>query len=191
MAGECNSDTAEYVIEVEGGSPVLVGDDVSDEGSGDDDDDIVDDDDVGDDDDSVIGDDDALAGTPQAGDDLPCSDTGIVDNWFIPLNYLDEIYIQVDTVAAGTAFDPYFNVTQGSATGPLIDSADDDFPCTYPPPQYTCPEITIDAPATAEFVIQVGQASTNCNGTVGAYDLNISVNGQPALASLYEDNTQP
>ena len=149
----------------------------------------------GGDDDDNAGDDDATADDDAAGDDdvstgeetLAC-DSGAADVWSLNLSSGDEVLTRVDTIAAATTFDPAFTIYQGSsvATGNQIGTADDEFPCTFPPVQYECPEyygvVEVSGPYIA-VVRAVGQ----CAGATAAYSIEVFVNGDPRSPTLALD----
>ena len=155
------------------------GGDDDDDATGDDDDSVGDDDDsVSDDDDSVGDDDDATgSGGAQPGD-LPCDqDGGIVDVWRITLNEGDEVTVSVDTVAAATTFDPAAGLYLGTDpdVDPLVGSGDDDFPCTFPPPEYSCPEFSAFAELGGDYAVVVLQLGCADGNELAAYALRVTV----------------
>ena len=167
------------------------GDD-DDDATGDDDDSVGDDDDsVSDDDDSVGDDDDATgSGGAQPGD-LPCDqDGGIVDVWRITLNEGDEVTVSVDTVAAATTFDPAAGLYLGTDpdVDPLVGSGDDDFPCTFPPPEYSCPEFSAFAELGGDYAVVVLQLGCADGNELAAYALRVTVGGSSRSATLIGDD---
>jgi len=134
-------------------------------GGGDDDDD----DDDGDDDDTTSGDADGT---------IPCSagaGTATVDVWEVT----GAGTLRVDTISAGTTFDPvaWFSADPNftlSETSPL---GDDEFDCTFPPPEWSCPQL--DAPG-AGYLVVAGYAE-NCNSSgIGSYSVSGPLGAQAA-----------
>jgi len=176
-------------------------------GGGDDDDASADDDDVTADDDDVTGgddddddddivpddDDDDGADDDDAGgdqeEDLGCG-SGEVDVWRVDVDAGDEVYAAVDTVSSSTTFDPAFDVYQGAsftADAPYIAGADDSFECTYPPPEYSCPEIY----ATVEeggYYVAVVRVVGSCVSDLAEYRVIVEVNGSSIDAELVDDD---
>ena len=139
-----------------------------------------DDDSVGDDDDSVGDDDDSTGGSTGAYA-LPCSST--VLNWDIyevfGAGSGDTVFVSIDTISASTTFDPWLvfmdNGTSDPATS-TMNTYDDEFTCTFPPPSYSCPEGDEVVPSGGLY-FAVGHASDNCAGSSAAYSIDMTVNG--------------
>lgn len=91
--------------------------------------------------------------------------------------------ISVDTVSAETTFDPLAVLLDeaGLASGEPLANGDDEFECTWPPPQYSCPRISADvAEPGARLEVRVATWEGNCNPSgIGAYALTISLDGVP------------
>jgi len=161
-----------------------------DDATGDDDDATGDDDDATGDDDDATGDDDDATGNGDATShfgDLPCEEE--IDVWGLDLTAGEEVALRVDTVAMGTTFDPavslYAAPDPDNAT--FIDSADDSFDCTFPPPEYQCPELIVVVQETATYGIAV--ENYGCANKDGAsYDLQITVGGVGRTATLVLDD---
>jgi hypothetical protein len=118
----------------------------------------------------------ALGGTVVAMSELPC-DGSRADAWTFAGVAGEGVSITVDTIAADTAFDPrlYVNAPDGCT----VRTADDNFDCTFPPPSYRCPAVSLDG-SDGEYEVVV-LAAGSCAGAVGGY--SIRVDG-PAGASL-------
>ncbi len=180
-------------------------------GNGDDDDATADDDDsAGDDDDTTAADDDDTTGDDDdaTGDDddstasgafssnpgdLPCEGEksgGTVDVWSVSLSAGQTLVAQVDTVAAATTFDPAFTLYDPADpdTGEYLGGGDDEFDCTFPPPEYSCPEATYTA--TTAGVVGIAVENYGCPGTdaLAVYVLRVQVNGAAAPATLVLDD---
>lgn len=118
------------------------------------------------------------------GGELPCDD-GVVDLWRVDTAY-ESAVISVDTVSPASTFDPAveaWSVDWWGASvdsielGYLIDSADDTFPCTYPPSAYECPAIS--TPPTDDMLVAV-RAVGACAGPYAEYELEVSAVDWPA-----------
>jgi len=182
------------------------GDDDDDDDSASDDDDATgDDDDATGDDDDATGDDDDATGddddATSAGDfsenpgDLPCEgdkSDETVDVWSLSMSAGQTLVVQVDTVAAATTFDPAVTLygTPDPDNGTYLTSGDDDFDCTFPPPEYRCPEAT----TTTEAATTVGIIVENygCPGTsaLSEYVLRAQLDGSAATPTLVMDDYQ-
>lgn len=164
-------------------------------GGGDDDDDAsADDDATGDDDvtadDDTTADDDDSTSTQINGpeEDLSCSSGG-VDVWSVNLNAGDDVVVRADTISASTTFDPAFTLYVGDSlsTATEVGSADDEFPCTFPPPDYSCPEFSSTAEVSGPFIGAV-RVVGNCAGSIAEYEIEVTVNGAPRTPTLQEDD---
>jgi len=153
----------------------------------------------------------AFAGTPtnatnicQGGVDCPAT---LVEAETVPNNTVADLFsftgtagvsytILADTVAAGTAFDPWMRVCRD--VGPIVGVPprlgltncfalpDDSFGCTFPPPSYSCPRATGVLPADSDGIYYVGVAAHPCcggsmAGTVGEYELRITLGSYNAV----------
>ena len=144
-------------------------------GDDDDDDDDNNNNNNNDDDDSVLDDDD-----DSVGDDndmsIPCSDGTLADVWIANLPGGD-VTFRIDTVAAGTAFDPALDI-HATLDPPFEDAAlaggDDEFDCTFPPPDYSCPSATVDGTGNVALVVMnLG----SCAGATGEYRIESDPGG--------------
>lgn len=93
-----------------------------------------------------------------------------VDLWEVSLDAGDVFLATVDTVAADTAFDPYFYLNGPDSC--TLGEADDSFPCTHPPLDYACPtaRFTVSEPGT--YQLAVGSYGS-CTGTEAEYSLQV------------------
>ena len=186
--------------------PGRSGDD--DDATSDDDDSAADDDDstaaddddstAADDDDSTAGDDDdsTASGTFSSNPgDLPCDakESEQIDVWSVALTAGQTLVAQVDTVAAMTTFDPGLSFYEAADpdNGTYLGGGDDEFACTFPPPEFRCPEATYTAAATGPVGIAV--ENLGCPGTdaLAAYVLRVQVDGVPATPTLVLDDYWP
>jgi hypothetical protein len=94
------------------------------------------------------------------------------------------VTVTVDTVSAATAFDPELCISTTTSSASCFVSADDNVPCTFPPPAFACPTITTTLPSVATYYILVESGSNNLNfaGATGNYVL--SVTSDPAVGKL-------
>ncbi len=128
----------------------------------------------------------ALGGDYVATGSLPCSSDSVdavLDVYTLTLAEAGDVTITVDTVADGTAFDPFFWIND--TAGCVVDGADDSFDCTFPPPEYQCPSGTLTAVA-GTFQVVVGNYGS-CNGAVGDYSLTVGATTDPTLTLLEDD----
>ena len=157
-------------------------------GGGDDDDDSApsdDDDATADDDDATADDDDAVS--PDADEDLPCDEAQLVDIWTGTVSSNDVVTVRVDTVAASSTFDPRIFILDPA--GAVVATADDDFDCEFPPPEYRCPflEIPVELPGDYRVVVAQG-AGSDCTGSIGEYSLEVLVDGSELSGFLLGDD---
>lgn len=89
--------------------------------------------------------------------------------------------VEVDTLAAESAFDPdlfLYTVDAWSEdadavmASDLLNYVDDAFPCTFPPPQFECPQLAYDVEGTDDLLVVVGIRGS-CAGTEAAYQLTV------------------
>ncbi|MEC7988097.1 MAG: hypothetical protein VX278_23220 [Myxococcota bacterium] len=95
----------------------------------------------------------------------------------------------VDTVSSSTVFDPFSGAYEGPNVDnlTLIGDGDDENDCSYPPPNYGCPEYSVEYSGTAW--ISVGGYGDNCNSSgTGQYRLRLDGAGADT-ATLYTGNT--
>jgi hypothetical protein len=102
---------------------------------------------------------------------LDC-DGYIVDTWTFEGVAGGTATVTVDTVDAGTAFDPV--VWVNDASGCTVARADDSFDCTFPPPRYSCPGLVIEDLAAETYEVVV-KSYGSCAGTSANYELSVDV----------------
>ncbi|MEQ1506541.1 MAG: PPC domain-containing protein [Myxococcota bacterium] len=119
-----------------------------------------------------------ILGTVTAQGDVDC--LGLTtDVYSVTLAAGDTIHVSVDTVAADTAFDPWFTISDD--TGCTYYAADENFSCAFRPPTgYKCPSGEFTAPHDGSYAIAVIAYSEaigddkSCGGReTGAYDLQV------------------
>lgn len=108
------------------------------------------------------------------------------------------VHAVVDTVDAATAFDPAVTLisvtswTETVASLPIdaeLAYADDDFACTFPPPDYECPELTATVPATEQDLGVIVEVVGSCAGTEAGYELLVERDGKPLKLKLVATGT--
>jgi hypothetical protein len=105
------------------------------------------------------------------------------DLWsFTAVDYYTDI--SVDTTNAKTAFDPYMTVMDSSSC--ILGRADDAFPCTYPPPAYSCPSFHLATTKGTEYLILVQPLSSRYDA-VGDYRLLLDTIADPTLTLVSDD----
>lgn len=113
---------------------------------------------------------------------------GVRDVYRVYAEEGDDIYVQADTVDGATASDLCIEVydTNGSS---WLGAFDDDFACTYPPPNWACPEGTLDNVSGQGFIeVHIRQCSSNCaDPSNGEYQLTVERNGAPAILMAIEE----
>jgi hypothetical protein len=143
--------------------------------SGDDDTSSGDDDTSVGDDDTSVGDDDTVGPTGQEA--LPCDDqyADLYEVWGASTG--DEVYISIDTISSSSAFDPWLLFLDSSLDyNNALGNFDDEFTCTYPPPQYSCPQGSVTVPSGGLY-FYVTHASQNCSGSLAQYSITMTVDG--------------
>ncbi|PKN44878.1 MAG: hypothetical protein CVU59_10570 [Deltaproteobacteria bacterium HGW-Deltaproteobacteria-17] len=127
------------------------------------------------------------APSPFAADLLGCSHTGFVDRYAFFATAGAEVTLTADTVDAPTAAD--LRLRLRAPDGTELHEADDDFACTFPPPQWSCPTYTFTAPAAGLYTteIYVGTSEACADRTRVGYELTVNVAGTPAEMILFGD----
>ena len=92
--------------------------------------------------------------------------------------------ITIDTTSLATAFDPYVWVQD--ASGCVVGYSDDSFTCTYPPPSYECPSVSLDETEGGTYEVIVLMYGS-CAGSVGEYEIVVEHDSDPKL-TLVHDN---
>ena len=121
-------------------------------------------------------------------EDLPaCLQAPYSDFWTFDVTAGDSVVVRADTTSAPTAADLIVDV---SCTGGLLLSGDDQFECTFPPPDFSCPEVAFTAPETGSCVVQVHNFET-CASNTAAYALSVTRNAAAARVALRDDDACP
>jgi hypothetical protein len=129
--------------------------------------------------------------SPQSGVIAPC-DPALIDAWSFDVRSGDDVFIAVDTTSALTAADMEI---RGICDGKDRFFGDDDFLCTFPPPQFSCPAAAFVASARSTCTVDVSPAlasldppTGSCTDTLRAeYSVSVLVNGQPAVIALVRE----
>ena len=136
------------------------------------------------------------APAPVRDEDIPCIDEDdflslTVDLWTVNVPGGSTLGVRVDTVSADTTFDPALAVQTPSGTydpeGSFIAEGDDEFSCTFPPPDFDCPELSTTE-ASGEVEIVVINLSETIDCTVGEYDLTVTIDGVEVTPTLSVDD---
>ena len=152
---------------------------IDDGAAGDDDDAATDDDDAAtDDDDAATDDDDATS--PPGGTGLgllPCGvDTyyDMIELWGVS----GTILVSVDTIDDTTAFDLALVILDGPdpASNKALAAGDDDFECSFTPPDYSCPAATADV-GPGQAYVMIYNGSDSCRSSIGGYAVTVLENG--------------
>ncbi|MCO4748027.1 MAG: hypothetical protein KC912_24755 [Proteobacteria bacterium] len=118
---------------------------------------------------------------------IPCA-AGSYDLYSLPTNAGGDLVVRVDTVLAATTFDPWSALLSSAnpkvSPDDVLADGDDEFVCTFPPPEYECPEMTYTSTGGTLGLIVGGYADA-CNSTnVGTYSLSVTLGGAPITPSL-------
>ena len=121
---------------------------------------------------------------------LPCADDAF-DVWSVHADFGDFLEVEVDTIDSSSTFDPAMQIFDSADvdSGDVLDSSDDSFECSYPPPQYQCPYVGLITPTTGTYGIKVFRASGCPDGTgTVSYEVRVLLNYDEAAFSLYDDD---
>jgi hypothetical protein len=116
-----------------------------------------------------------------------CSHASIQDQFMFLAESGQTVFLAVDTVDAATAADTRLRVR--SPDGSELHEADDDVPCTFPPPAYSCPQYEFTAAATGLHAVEiyVGSSERCADRTLANYQLTVEVAGAPGALILVRD----
>lgn len=128
---------------------------------------------------------DEPTGISSAREEVSC-DAKQVDLWEITVDETQTVDIAVDTVSADTTFDPRVMVM--NTEGCVVGSADDSFECSYPPPAYSCPAVSMELePGT--YTILVTSFIDGCVDGVDEGEYKLRVDSEtPIRPTLVEDD---
>lgn len=131
--------------------------------------------------------------------ELACGDDDLVTVYRLDPKKASSVAITADTVAADTAFDPLVEVwtvdawtdtLTGLGLSSFVDEGDDDVDCTFPPTDFSCPELSFSTPDTTEDLAVLITNLGSCVGTLGEYELS-AVDGEGKDLKLDEVVTGP
>jgi cysteine-rich repeat protein len=118
-------------------------------------------------------------------EDLTTCSPRVTDLWEFPVTAGASVRVAADTADAATAADLCFSGSCGSTTF----GADDNTPCTFPPPSYACPTSTLTAPADGVCTFNLTLCSSACRDPATAnYLLDVQVSGAPVTPTLLQDD---
>ena len=130
----------------------------------------------------------SYAGTFEQTEDVAC-DAQSADVWTFVAEEGATYAITVDTVAAATAFDATFHINDPDGCYLII--ADDNFTCSFPPPNYACPSYELTNAAAGEYQVVVYENTwdtAECvDGTIGEYVIRVDAVADPLLALTQDD----
>jgi len=108
----------------------------------------------------------------------------LADAWTFDVGSDGAATISVDTVAADTAFDTKFYVSDPD--GCEIASADDNFDCTYAPADYYCSSVELSGLAAGTYTVVVSSYGS-CTGSTSDYSISVHSGTTTALTQLADD----
>ena len=114
----------------------------------------------------------------------PCNQN-VVDTWQFAVKAGQTVVARGDTVDAATAADLFMILTCGME----IDVGDDEFACTFPPPDFACPLATLTATSNTLCTVDISSLFNNCRDNATAnYELSVEVDGTGAFLELVGDD---
>ncbi len=123
------------------------------------------------------------------GEDLACGSMSLGhDRWMINVTegMVGEVLnVKIDTFRPESAFDPKLLLI--SPDGCIFDWADDDVECTYPPPTYLCPamSVVLNQPGIWKLAVL---AHPTCEDSTSPVEYLVQVGGISALPVLIDDD---
>ncbi|NMC72205.1 MAG: hypothetical protein GYA57_19400, partial [Myxococcales bacterium] len=116
-----------------------------------------------------------------------CSHTAIRDVFAFAAQSGQTVLLQVDTTDAATAADTRLRVRLPDDAE--LHEADDDFPCSFPPPRWSCPryEFTASIGGLYSVEVYVGSGEDCADRSLVRYELTVTVAGAPAELILVRD----
>jgi hypothetical protein len=123
------------------------------------------------------------------GDSLPGADQDVYEFKATAGTTID---VMVDTVSLQTAFDVEACLATASSSITCFAWGDDQVPCTYPPPGYSCPQISAVLPVDGDgkyyLLVESGSGTSNYAGQFGLYRATITADPSSCLLKLVIDN---
>ncbi|MBN1771122.1 MAG: hypothetical protein JXB32_07675 [Deltaproteobacteria bacterium] len=116
-----------------------------------------------------------------------CSHATIQDVFAFPVESGQAVLLQVDTVDAATAADTRLRVRLPDGTE--LHEADDEFTCTFPPPEWSCPRHEFTAATGGLYTVEiyVGSSENCADRALANYELTVTVGGAPSELILIKD----
>ena len=116
-----------------------------------------------------------------------CDHDTLADEFAFWVEAGQAVYVNADTVDAATAADLRMRVK--NPDGSELHEADDDVACTFPPPQYSCPEYAYTATAAGLYSVEVyvGTSERCYDPTRINYKLTVTLDDQPATLIQVRD----
>ncbi len=116
-----------------------------------------------------------------------CDHAGILDSFAFFVEAGQAVHLLADTADAATAADLRLRVRLPDSTE--LFEADDDTPCTYPPPAYSCPEYGFTATSGGLYFaeVYVGASESCFDRSQANYVLTVTVEDQPAELIQIQD----
>jgi hypothetical protein len=125
----------------------------------------------------------SVAPGPVSEDLSPCF---AADSWEFDVSAGETVFLEADTVDAGTAADLCF---VGSCSSGDVFFGDDDFACTFPPPAFGCPRQMFSASGTGTCTVEVRVCSSACaDFSTANYGLTVQRDGSFADLTLVGDD---
>jgi hypothetical protein len=116
-----------------------------------------------------------------------CSHTAIRDQFAFFAQSGQTVFLRVDTVDAATAADTRLFVR--APDGSDVYEADDEVACTFPPPQWSCPQYEFPAAAGGLYTVEVyvGAGEDCRDRSLANYELTVTVGGTASELILEKD----
>jgi hypothetical protein len=126
--------------------------------------------------------------SPVAGDLTPC-EPSVIDRYTFAVSAGEQIALQADTVAPGSAADLCFGLDSGCTNGDDI-SGDEEVACSFPSPlAFDCPQDAFVASADGVCTVEVTECAGDCaDSGSAAYTLTVTRDLAPAAVDLVSDN---
>jgi hypothetical protein len=120
-------------------------------------------------------------------DVTPC-DAGVVDSWRFDVLAGQTVAVAADTIDQETAADLALEVVCGNQTT-LI--ADDELPCSFPPPAFGCPAGSFVAPADGTCTLIIRSFGSCSDESTARYRAGVERDGLSANLTLVGDDEAP
>ena len=96
----------------------------------------------------------------------------------------------VDTISLATAFDPSFRFYPDPPQyGGSLLAGDDEFDCTFPPPNYSCPEGSMEINDSGSWFVEIRNEGSCVTGlSAGEYVITVTLDGASVSLTQYADD---